>query len=173
MLGAGAVIFVSVGSMLPFDRLVRAVDAWAAAHPGTPVFAQIGEGEFQPAHCEWTRMLAHDEYSRRLDACRLFVAHVGMGSILQAMERQKQALLMPRLAAQREHTTDHQLHTAEKFGSRPGIRIVSDGDALQAEMTRLLDRPLEGSAALSPFAPPTTTDRLRSYLLAQVPAARR
>ncbi len=37
-------IFVTVGEQLPFDRLVRAVDEWAAAS-GKEVFAQIGNSE--------------------------------------------------------------------------------------------------------------------------------
>ncbi|MFD2579020.1 hypothetical protein ACFSTD_11260 [Novosphingobium colocasiae] len=38
MLGRGAVIFASVGSMLPFERMVRWVDQWAGANPEAPVF---------------------------------------------------------------------------------------------------------------------------------------
>jgi len=38
------VILVTVGSMLPFDRLIEAMDKWAADHPGHSLFAQIGKG---------------------------------------------------------------------------------------------------------------------------------
>ena len=50
-------IFASVGSMLPFDRFVHGVDEWAAANPGTPVFAQIGNGAavLPPRHVLGTR----------------------------------------------------------------------------------------------------------------------
>ena len=43
-------IFVTVGTQLPFDRLVRAVDAWAAEHPQVDVFGQIGPASFRPKH---------------------------------------------------------------------------------------------------------------------------
>ena len=157
-------IFASVGSMLPFDRFVTAVDRWAGANPGCEVFLQIGDGQYEPVNCPWARIVTHSEYQRRLAECTLFVAHVGMGSILQALEIGKQMLLMPRHAALREHTTDHQLHTATKFRDTPGLLIVDDVDTLGREMTRLVETPMQGSAGISPFAPPAMIDRIRSFL---------
>ena len=43
-------IFVTIGSMFPFDRLIRAMDAFAQANPGTEILAQIGTGDYVPAH---------------------------------------------------------------------------------------------------------------------------
>ena len=34
-------IFATVGTQLPFDRLIAAVDRWAGTRPGREVFAQI------------------------------------------------------------------------------------------------------------------------------------
>lgn len=167
MLGAGGMIFASVGSMLPFDRFVRGVDEWAAANPDTPVFLQIGEGAYEPVHCPWARIVPHAEYRRRLEECRLFVAHVGMGSILQALEIGKQMLLLPRQASLREHTTEHQLHTADRFRDTPGLLIVDDVPAMQHRMTELLETPMRGSDGISPFAPAGMTDRVRAFLTAQ------
>lgn len=164
MLGAGAVIFASVGSMLPFDRFVRGVDEWAGANPDQPVFLQIGEGAYEPRHAPWARIVPHADYSRRLAACSLFVAHVGMGSILQALEARKQMLLMPRQASLREHTTEHQLHTAAKFRATPGLLIVDEVPALQREMSRLIAQPMAASAGIAPFAPEATTARIAAFL---------
>jgi hypothetical protein len=33
-------IFATVGTQLPFDRLLLGLDSWAAANPGIPVLAQ-------------------------------------------------------------------------------------------------------------------------------------
>ena len=164
MLGTRAVIFASVGSMLPFDRFVQGVDAWAGDNPGTPVFLQIGGGGYEPVNCPWARIVAHGDYQQRLAACTLFVAHVGLGSILQALEIGKQMLLLPRHARLREHTTDHQLHTADKFRDTPGLLIVDDVPAMQAEMTRLVHRPMQGSAGIPRFAPSAMTDKVRDFL---------
>lgn len=157
-------IFASVGSMLPFDRFVKAVDEWALANPGTDVLIQIGGGAYEPRHAPFTRILTPDEYRTKLDACALFVAHVGMGSILQGLEARKQMLLMPRRAVWREHTTDHQLHTADKFRDTAGLLIVEDEAELQRQITVLLANPLTGSTDLSPYAPPQFTDRIAAFL---------
>jgi UDP-N-acetylglucosamine transferase subunit ALG13 len=160
-------IFASVGSMLPFDRLVRTVDEWAQANPSEPVYIQIGDGEYEPKHAPFVRMMPHTEYRQRLEDSTLFVAHVGMGSILQSLEARKQLLMLPRLAALREHTTDHQLHTAARFRDTEGLLIVNDTDALKAAMSRLLRDPLAPSAGISRFAPQQMIDNVAQYLTAR------
>lgn len=167
MLGARDMIFASVGSMLPFDRLTRAVDEWAKDNPDIPVFLQIGEGEYEPRHCEWARIVPHREYQAKLDSCALFVAHVGMGSILQALEIGKPILMMPRQAALREHTTDHQLHTADRFRDAAGVHIVDDEVALRREMSKLVRDPGESGKEISPWASRELIDNLRDWILAK------
>lgn len=164
MLGRRSVIFASVGSMLQFDRLVRAVDAWAGENPAEAVFIQIGDGSYEPQHAAWTRVMPMTDYRARLRSCALFVAHVGMGSILQAMEERKQMLLLPRLHALGEHTTDHQLHTAARFKNTKGICIVDDVPALHREMTGLLRNPLESGEAISDRASPALLAKVAAFL---------
>lgn len=159
-------IFASVGSMLPFDRLVKAVDDWAAANPDQQVFIQIGRSAYEPRHAPWTRIMPAEEYRDRIRGARLFVAHVGMGSILQGLEERRQMLLLPRHQALKEHTTDHQLHTAKRFRDTPGLRIVDDVPALQASMTELLERPIEASEGISSVATPSLIAGITEFLRA-------
>lgn len=169
MLGGSSVIFASVGSMLPFDRLVRGVDEWARDNPSFPVFIQIGEGDYEPRHAPFVRIMPMTEYRERLRECDLFVAHVGMGSIMQALEERKQLLMMPRRHDLGEHTTDHQLHTAERFQQRRGLMIVDDVPQLQLQMTRLLAEPLAAGEAISDQASPELIARVTSFLDAARP----
>lgn len=157
-------VFASVGSMLPFDRFVQGVDEWAAANPEVDCFIQIGGGEYEPQHAQWTRMMPHRDYLERLERCSLFVAHVGVGSILQALEARKQVLMLPRLASLGEHTTDHQLHTASRFGSIQGLKIVDDINSLKHEISTLLFAPLPEADQISEFAPVEFTTRISRYL---------
>ncbi len=51
-------IFVTVGTELPFDRLVRAIDHWAGERGrGSEVFAQIGRTQFRPEHIGWAPLI--------------------------------------------------------------------------------------------------------------------
>jgi UDP-N-acetylglucosamine transferase subunit ALG13 len=164
MLGVGVLIFASVGSMLPFDRFVRAVDDWAAANPQQDVFIQIGETEYEPRHAPFARMIPMAEYRQRLHDCDLFVAHVGVGSILQALEEGKQALMLPRHQKWGEHTTDHQLHTAKRFRHMAGLRIVDSVEELQEQMSALLAHPLTTDQAISTQASPELIAGVRAFL---------
>jgi UDP-N-acetylglucosamine transferase subunit ALG13 len=148
------VIFGSVGSMLPFERLVVAMDEWARDNPEQEVFIQIGDGRYEPQYARFTRILPMTEYRDRLHSCDLFVAHVGMGAILQGLEEGKQMLLMPRLHSLGEHTTDHQVQTACSFRKHSGIRIVEDADSLRVEMSRLVAQPLRVGERISNEASP-------------------
>ena len=47
-------ILVTVGTDLPFDRMVRVVDDWAGETGRRDVFAQIGEGGWEPPACRAT-----------------------------------------------------------------------------------------------------------------------
>ncbi len=159
-------IFVSVGSMLPFDRLIRAMDDWAGDNPHQDVYLQIGESDYRPGHAAWTRMLPIAEYRDRLRACSLFVAHAGSGSLLQALEEGKQFLMFPRRADLGEHTTDHQLHIAARFGDRPGFRVAETVEALRdglADMTGTRSHPAE-DRSIAPYASPQLLDGIRSFL---------
>lgn len=157
-------IFASVGSMLPFDRFVQGVDEWAGENPTQEVLIQIGEGKYEPVHAKWVRIMPHAEYRAKLDECELFVAHVGIGSMLQGLEHHKQMLLMPRLASLKEHTTDHQLHTAERFKNVPSLLIVDDVSQLQAAITRLLADPLPTAGTIAPYAPASMISKVAEFL---------
>lgn len=157
-------IFASVGSFMPFERFVRAIDEWAGDNPAEDVFIQSGSGSYRPKHAAFTQMVSGPEYRSRLEACDLFVAHVGMGSILQALEVQKQMLLLPRDASLGEHTTDHQVHTAKRFAGRQGMQIVHSTDALKVGMTQLLKEPLQTGGAFSTKASPELTNAVANFL---------
>ena len=51
-------IFVTVGAQIPFDRLIAAVDAWAAGRAGgQSLFAQVGEKGIRPVNMESVELL--------------------------------------------------------------------------------------------------------------------
>lgn len=150
--------------MLPFERLVRAVDDWAYANPSQDVFIQIGDTEYEPQHAPFARIIPMTEYRQRLRDCTLFVAHVGMGSILQTLEDRKQALMLPRHQKWGEHTTDHQIYTAERFSHLPGLKFVDTVEDLQSEISNLLKTPLVITATISNQASPGLISGIRDFL---------
>lgn len=132
-------IFLTVGTQLPFERLVKAIDEWAADNTQIPVFAQIGTTEYKPKHLEVTEGLSPGEYQEKFNAASVVVSHVGMGTIISGLDIGKPMVLMPRQAALGEHRNDHQLATARKFERFELIDVAHDTSQLFAQLnTRLM-----------------------------------
>jgi len=157
-------IFASVGSMFAFDRLVRAVDDWAAAHPAVPVLIQIGSGDYEPTTAAFVRMMPPAVYQQRIRDARLFVAHAGMGSIIAAIEAGKPLLMMPRRFDQGEHTTDHQFATLAKFAHRDGLHTATTIAELHGRIDALLADAGAPPAPIAPFASDELIGRVKAFI---------
>lgn len=158
-------IFVTVGSMFPFDRMIRMMDAWASLHPNDEVFAQIGGGKYEPKHMRWQTIIAPDEYKNVVRSCRLIVAHAGTGSVFTASEFRKPIVLIPRRAAQKEHTTDHQLDTAKWLEDKPGIFIAWSEEELAPAIERAGHAVGNIQSLIPPSAPQPFVARIRDFLV--------
>ena len=59
-------IFVTVGSSMSFDRLVRAVDEWAGLQGRADVFAQIGQSDYRPKYITFVQFMDPPEFRERV-----------------------------------------------------------------------------------------------------------
>ena len=147
-------LFVTVGTQLPFDRLVRSVDAWCAMRPTIEGFAQIGIGHV-PTHLASAASLTGPGFVEQMERASVVVAHAGMGTIISALDLGKRVIVMPRLARYGEHRSDHQLATVSRLAHLDAIDVVTDEAELYAALaasfaTRaadVADRRSETSAA--------------------------
>ncbi len=155
-------ILAIVGTQLPFDRMVRALDEWAGANGRKDVFAQIGPAKYRPKHIEWTEFLEPGEFRSRFDRASLVVAHAGMGSIIGALETGKPIVIMPRRASLGEHRNDHQVATAAKFRSREGV-LVADDERELVERLGQAERMTVGEP-ISRFASPRLLEAVRTFI---------
>ena len=127
-------IFVTVGSQEPFDRMIRSVDEWARLRLRPDVFAQIASSTYRPRHIQFTHFIEPSEFDRVIQEASVIVAHAGMGSIISALEFGKQIVVMPRRANLRETRNDHQVATAERFGSQGRIIVANDEHELAGKL---------------------------------------
>jgi UDP-N-acetylglucosamine transferase subunit ALG13 len=155
-------IFVTVGTDLPFNRLVRVVDEWAGANGRRDVFAQIGETDWQPAHIGWSKFIQPPEFTRRFSEADVVVAHAGMGTILSALQFEKPILVMPRRASLGEQRNEHQLATARRLSELGKINVAMDETELRAMLDGLGNlRPREKIGA---YASPELVSALREFI---------
>jgi UDP-N-acetylglucosamine transferase subunit ALG13 len=157
------VIFVTVGSMFPFDRLIQVMDDWAKAHPEEEMLAQIGEGKYLPVNMKYVRSLSGKDFKATVQSAKLIVSHAGMGTIITSRQYGVPVVLLPRLASAGEHTTDHQLHTADRFRTTSGV-FVADTDAqLPQQIIAAENRGTTGSV-IEPYAPDAFIQKLKLYI---------
>lgn len=145
-------IFATVGTQLPFDRLLTALDDWAATHPEVRVKAQTGRTDAAFHHMDCAETLGQTAFTTAFETARVSIAHTGVGSILQASALGKPILLMPRRTASGEHRNDHQMDTAAEMAGLPNVTVVQDGKDFATALDRLLARPdceIAGSGAAS------------------------
>jgi UDP-N-acetylglucosamine transferase subunit ALG13 len=157
-------ILVTVGSMMPFDRLIAAMDVWAAREGVGRTFAQIGGGK-PPRNMPWARTVAPPAFADLIAASTLIVAHAGMGSIISAAEAGKAIVIVPRYASLKEHTTDHQVHTAARLLNRPGIFVAMRETELPEKIDQAMSSAGSARHRLSRTAPEAFVARIRAVLL--------
>jgi UDP-N-acetylglucosamine transferase subunit ALG13 len=158
-------IFVTVGTELPFDRLVRPIDEWARRQKRMDVFAQIGPSTWHPQHVEWAYFLDAAECRRRMAAARLVISHAGMGTIVTARELGKPILIMPRRADLNEHRSDHQLDTMKEFAAQGNIVTAMDETELLEKLNNLdkLDN-LPSVERIAQHAPSQLLDQISNFI---------
>ena len=162
-------IFLTLGTQLPFDRLVRALDDWCAATgQGGEVTAQIpdpGARGYRPRSFAWTGWMAPEAYEATAREAAAIVSHAGMGTIITALTLGTPLLIMPRRAALGEHRNDHQLATAWRFADRPGLAVAWDEAELAGTLERLLAGKGEAGERLGPHAEESLVAAVRAEIL--------
>ena len=155
-------IFVTVGTDQPFDRLVRSLDEWAEKNGRTDVFAQIGETKFVPRHLKSVHFLEAPEYQQHFANASVVISHAGMGTILTALRHKKPILVMPRRASLGEHRNEHQLATATHLLELGKISVAFDETELFARLANL--EAMGARDAIGPYASPQLITALRQFI---------
>ena len=157
-------IFVTVGTQLPFERLVAAVDRWAGSTTPRPeILAQVGGGRRDYANVRCVPTLDGQSYAEAIGNSRLMIAHAGTGSILTALDYGVPVILMPRDHGRGEHRDDHQYQTARQL-EKMGLLMVAWEDR---DLPGLIEQALLGPARRPRSQPrgAELIDYLRGYIL--------
>ena len=110
-------IFLTVGTQFPFNRLVKAIDDAAGNNQfNDKIVAQIGVTTYNPKNFEGIPSLEKKLFDKYFNEAKYVISHAGIGTITLALERRKPMLVMPRLKKYGEVVNDHQVAIAKKFG---------------------------------------------------------
>ncbi|MGA3171437.1 MAG: glycosyltransferase [Chthoniobacteraceae bacterium] len=156
-------IFVTVGTELPFDRLVRAVDDWARENNRTDFFAQIGEGGWEPRFIRFQHFIEPPEFARVLASASVVVSHAGAGIILTALRWEKPLLVMPRRASLGEQRNEHQLATARYLAEMGKVGVALDENELRNKLMHLEE--ITARPKIGPYASEELRTAIRRFIL--------
>jgi len=155
-------IFVTVGTDLPFDRLIRVIDGWASDNGRRDVFAQIGEGGWEPDFIEFSPFLEPSAFAGRCAAASVIIAHAGMGTILSALHSGKPLLVMPRRASLGEQRNEHQLATARYMQEQGKVSVAFDEEELRDNLDNLNE--LAARPPIGSYASKSLTGEIRDFI---------
>ncbi len=155
-------ILVTVGTDGPFDRLIQAMDQWAAENARTDVVAQIGRSQLRPSNMRWHEFLEPPQFQEYFSAADLIVAHAGMGTILSALRFEKPLLVMPRRASLGEQRNEHQLATANRLLELGKVNVAFNEDELRQRLANLDN--LRPRAKTGSFAEPRLIAALSEFI---------
>ncbi|WP_417463003.1 glycosyltransferase [Kordiimonas sp.] len=163
-------IFLTIGTHEPFDRLIKAVDEWIEQVPQEyEIFAQVVSPPVEayiPRNFEMTAHLSPMEYEDRIRQADLIVSHAGMGTILTAFTYGKPIIIMPRRGHFRETRNDHQYTTVKNLTKRPGLFVAEDETQFSIVMDKAIKSVTNATPPrLSAVADVGFTDALHRFLL--------
>lgn len=131
-------IFLTVGTLFPFDRLVMAVDkAVAEGLLEEDLVAQVGRGGARCRNIKCVEVLEKDEFDKYVNNASCLISHAGMGSITVALSHNKPLLVMPRRKKYGEVVNDHQMAIARKFEELGHLLAAYSIDELPEKMEQL------------------------------------
>jgi UDP-N-acetylglucosamine transferase subunit ALG13 len=129
---------VTVGTLLPFDRLVNAVASLTGKNRPARLIAQVGKGGVRPKGMEVKESLAFDDMLDLLERANVVFCHGGTGSLITALRAGCRIVAMPRRRDLGENHDDHQQEIVDAFAERGLIQVAEDADELEAVLERAL-----------------------------------
>jgi len=131
-------IFLTVGTQFPFDRLVKAIDDLIEQKGLTEeFFCQIGSSSYVPRNFKAVSSLEKHLFDKYMRQASSIISHAGMGTITAALQFDKPLLVMPRLAQYKEVVNDHQVAIARKFEADGHLLAAYDTSELPDKFEQL------------------------------------
>jgi len=131
-------LFLTVGTQFPFDRLVRAVDnILDEGLLDEEIFAQVGKSPYRPRNFESVAFMEKKVFDKYMKEASGIISHAGMGTIIMALDNEKPLLVMPRLKKYGEIVNNHQINIARKFEELGHILVAYQEEELSEKIEQL------------------------------------
>ncbi len=131
-------IFLTVGTQISFDRLVKAVDeAVERGQIAEEIYAQIGMGLYQPRNFRAVSFIEKHLFDKHIRQASCVISHAGIGVITAVLDNKKPLLVMPRRKKYGEAVNDHQVAIAQKFEELGHLLVAYYEEDLPKKIAKL------------------------------------
>jgi len=131
-------IFLTVGTQFPFDRLVGKLDELAGRNGFcSQIFGQIGDTYYIPKNFRAVSSIEKESFDKYMRDAEAIIGHAGMGTIAMALGCHKPLLVMPRLRKYGEVVHDHQVEIAKEFEKLGHLLVAYDENQLAGKIEQL------------------------------------
>ena len=108
----------------PFTRLLDAIDK---IDINQEVIIQKGHTKYASNKHQSFDFIDNDKFNELLDKADIIITHGGVGTIMQALKKDKKVIAVSRLSKFNEHQNDHQLEIIKNFTQK---NYILDGTNL-------------------------------------------
>jgi UDP-N-acetylglucosamine transferase subunit ALG13 len=120
-------IFITVGSADPFDRLVSGAGSLTELDE---VIVQRGRSEVEPPGTEVHDFLSYERVAELIKMSSAVICHAGVGSVLTSLLLGRKPIVMARRAELGEAVDDHQVSFARRLAVEGLVINVTDPKTL-------------------------------------------
>ncbi len=157
-------IFVTIGSQLPFDRMIQAVDEIAPLFPGKEFIAQAFGLQYKVKNIQTLEFISPVEFNDYIRNAELVISHAGTGTILSVGELGKPLIVFPRLGKLKETRNNHQVDTCVMLEKSAGLNVAYDKQQLQQQLEAFFRGELKPMEKISPYASTQLLTSLRDFV---------
>lgn len=159
-------IFVTVGTQLPFDRLIQAVDELAPSFPENEIIAQVYRPGYIARNIRTLNFISPIQYNDYIMSADLVISHAGIGTITMVAEMEKPLILFPRMGQLKEHRDDHQLATCKMLAENYPLNIAYDKQQLFDLLVLFREGRLPPTQKIAPVASTRLVKAIRDFISA-------
>lgn len=157
-------IFVTTGTQVQFDRLIKAMDEIAPFLHDREIIAQAFDIKYQAKNIKTLEYIAPAEFKNYIDAADLIISHAGTGTILSVAQMEKPLIVFPRLGKLREARNDHQLATCRMLEEISLLQVAYDEKQLKEKIDAFFRKELPVMQKISPFASTELINNISDFI---------
>jgi len=157
-------IFVTIGTQVPFDRMIEAVDTVAPLLKGEEIIVQSLATQYKAKNFQTLEYIAPADFKNYIERANLIISHAGTGTILSVSQLQKPMIVFPRYGKLKETRNDHQVATCRMLEKVTKLQVAYDVEQLREKIVLYMKGTLPVMDKMSAYASDSLLGSIRYFI---------